>query len=259
MAYRRGDPLINFSPLFRFAALVLVTLVVVLVFSLIIFPLYLTRFEVRKKLLIFKGRAIVVANHTTFLDPVVIVAACFPRPIYQTLLEATVTTPFLGTLTRLLGGVPLPPGRRGLEKIIATAETAFKHRHFFHFYPEGELSLNNQKIEPFKFGAFYAAARLDVPIFPVVSIFEEGRLKPGTFFARKLPKQTIAVLDAIDPKDFVRHNENGEINMASVEEFAEAVRRLMQAEIDRRHAQNPRAGTQAYYKGKAPRIKGIND
>jgi 1-acyl-sn-glycerol-3-phosphate acyltransferase len=259
MAYKRGDPLINFSPVFQFLSVILETIAAVLVFSLIIFPLYSTRFENRKKLLRFKGRAVVVANHTTFLDPVTIVTTCFPRPIYQTLLEATVATPFLGTLTRLLGGVPLPPGMRGLEKIIATADTALKHRHFFHFYPEGELSLNNQKIEPFKFGAFYTASRLNVPVFPVVTIFEEGRLKPGSFFARKFPKQTVVVLDPYEPGDFVRYKENGEIDMATVEGFAEIVRARMQGEIDRRHALNPRAGTQAYYKGKAPRIKGIND
>jgi 1-acyl-sn-glycerol-3-phosphate acyltransferase len=258
MAYKRGDPLINFSPLFRFVSAILETLAVVLVFSLIIFPLYSTRIEGGKKLRRFKGGAVVVANHTTFLDPVMIAAACFPRPIYQTLLEPTALAPFLGTLVRLLGGVPLPPGMGGLEKIVATAQTAFRYRHFFHFYPEGELSLNNQKIEPFKFGAFYVASRLNVPVFPVVTVFEEGRLEPGSFFARKFPKQRVLVLDPVRPKDFVRWTENGEIDMASVGDFAETVRRLMQGEIDRRHALNPRAGTQAYYKGFAPRLKGIN-
>jgi hypothetical protein len=46
--------------------------------------------------------------------------------------------------------------------------------------------------------------------------------------------------------------------MASVKEFAEAVRNTMQHEIDKRHEADKRAGTQAYFKGQMPRIKGIN-
>ncbi|MDR2865636.1 MAG: 1-acyl-sn-glycerol-3-phosphate acyltransferase [Spirochaetaceae bacterium] len=257
MAYKRGNPLINFSFFFRTATLI-VFYIVWIIAQCVVLLLYSTRYEGRKKLTRFKGNAVLVSNHTSYLDPVMISGAAMPRTMYHTLLEATVLTPFFGTFVRLLGGVPLPPGLRGLEKLIECTKTAFRYKHFVHFYPEGELSLNNQNIEPFKFGAFYTAAKLNVPLIPIVTVFCEGRLKPHTFFARKFPKQKLVVLDPYDPKDFTRYTENGEIDITSMKDFAETVRLRMQEEINSRRKKNPRDGTQSYYKGKAARIKGIN-
>jgi 1-acyl-sn-glycerol-3-phosphate acyltransferase len=111
---------------------------------------------------------------------------------------------------------------------------------------------------PFKAGAFYAAARLDLPVYPLVTVFSEGRRKPKTFLARKYPGETLVVLDPLYPKDFVRFGEGGAIEMDSVREFAEAARTRMQDEIDRRHRENPRWGTQGYCRGRMKRLKGVN-
>ncbi|MDR0599001.1 MAG: 1-acyl-sn-glycerol-3-phosphate acyltransferase [Treponema sp.] len=257
MAYKRGDSLINFSFFFQAAtfAVFYVTWHVAILICLIAGA---ARYEGRRKLWKFKGNAILVSNHTTLFDPVFISGAAMPRTIWHTLLESTVTTPVLGTFTRLLGGVPLPPGMRGIERIVEIAPRAFRYKRFIHFYPEGECYLYNQEIQPFKAGAFYAAARLDLPVFPLVTVFSEGRREPKTPFARKYPKETLVVLDPLYPARFIRRAENGEIDMDSVREFAEAARTLMRDEIDRRRGQNPRWGTQAYYKGKMGRIRGIN-
>ncbi|MDR3301015.1 MAG: 1-acyl-sn-glycerol-3-phosphate acyltransferase [Spirochaetaceae bacterium] len=250
MAYKRGKNLINFSLFFRIMASIVFFCLWPIEYILVL-VLYSVRYEGQKKLRRLKGGAVLVSNHTAYLDPIMVSGAALPRRIYQTLLEATVETPFLGTFTRLLGGVPLPPGMRGLEKLLETAKTAFRYRHFLHFYPEGELSLHNQQIERFKFGAFYVAAKLNLPIIPIVTIISQGRLK-------RRPKRTLVVLDTFNPQDFIKFTEQNNIDMHSVEEFAETVRRAMQNEIDVRHARKPRDGTQAFYKGKAARIKGIN-
>ena len=216
------------------------------------------RYEGKKKLRKLKGNAILVSNHTTFFDPVFISGATMPWTMWHTLLEATVETPILGTLTRLLGGVPLPPGMKGIEKIIDIAPQAFRYKRFFHFYPEGDCYLYNQQIQPFKAGAFYIAAQLNIPVFPLVTVLAEGHLKPKTLFARKFPREKLVVLDPLYPEKIIRQKDNGEIDMDSVREFAEVVRSEMQQEIDRRHAQDPRWGTMAYNKGKMERIKGVN-
>ena len=215
-------------------------------------------YEGKKKLRKYKGNAILVSNHTTFFDPVFISGITMPRTMWHTLLEATVEAPLLGTFTRLLGGVPLPPGIKGIEKIIDIAPRAFRYKRFFHFYPEGDCYLYNQQIQPFKAGAFYIAARLNIPVFPLVTVLAEGLLKPKTLFARKFPREKLVVLDPIYSEKYIRQKDSGEIDMDSVREFAEAVRSEMQQEIDRRHAQNPRWGTMAYYKGMMKRINGVN-
>lgn len=257
MRYKKGQPLIDDSLLFRFLSTI-TFYPVWHIAQLINIVMYSTSYENRDKLRSFKGRAILVSNHTTFLDPVLVSGAMMPARTWHTLLERTVETPFLGTFTRLLGGLPLPPGGAGIEKIIASSEAAFRHRRFVHFYPEGECYLYNQNIAPFKTGAFFTAARLDLPVFPLVTVFSEGRLKPKTLFARKFPLQRLVVLDPVYPSGYIKRSEDGSINMASVKDFAAAVRNIMQNEIDRRREACKRAGTQAYFKGQMQRIKGIN-
>jgi 1-acyl-sn-glycerol-3-phosphate acyltransferase len=61
------------------------------------------------------------------------------------------------------------------------------------------------------------------------------------------------ILDAVYPSRYVKRDDKGEITGESVKEFAEAVRRIMQGEIDRRR------GSTAFYRGQMNRIKGLND
>jgi 1-acyl-sn-glycerol-3-phosphate acyltransferase len=257
MRYKRGDPLIDNSFLFRISS-TLTFYPVWHIAQLVNLILYSTSYENRSKLRKFKGRAVLVSNHTTLLDPVLVSGAMLPERTWHTLLEKTVETPFLGTFTRLLGGLPLPPGGRGIERIVESCQDIFKRRRFIHFYPEGECYRYNQRIMPFKTGAFFVAARLNIPVFPLLTVFSEGLLKPKTFFARKFPVECMVTLDPVYPASYIRYDSDGSILMASVKEFAEAVRVIMQNEIDRRRGADSRAGTQAYFKGQMPRIKGIN-
>jgi 1-acyl-sn-glycerol-3-phosphate acyltransferase len=251
MAYKHGRPVIDGTRAFRTASAW--TFYVVFAVAMVIdFFQYSTRYKHRWRLYEHK-KAITVSNHTTFWDPVKIAGLPWPRLIYQTMLEATVEFPFLGTLTRLLGGVPIPRGRTGYRKILESCETAFKHRRYLHFYPEGECFVYNQQIREFKPGAFRIAAELDIPVIPLVTVFSEGPFKPFSFLGRSLPRETLVVLPAMFPAGYVKRNEDGELTAESIRDFAEAVRQRMQKEIDDRH------GSSAFYKGQMPRIKGLND
>ncbi|MDR2028729.1 MAG: 1-acyl-sn-glycerol-3-phosphate acyltransferase [Treponema sp.] len=251
MPYKHGRPVIDSSLPFRLATAWTFNMVfpIAQLFNLM---QHSTRYKHRWKLLRHR-RAITVSNHTTFLDPVKIAGAPWPRLIYQTMLEATVEFPWLGTFTRLLGGVPIPRGRTGYRKILESCAAAFTHRRYLHFYPEGECFLYNQRIREFKPGAFRIAAELDIPVIPMVTVFSNGPFKPWSFWGRSLPKETLVILDAVHPAQYVKRDERGGITGESVKEFAEAVRRIMQQEIDRRR------GSNAFYRGQMERIKGLND
>jgi 1-acyl-sn-glycerol-3-phosphate acyltransferase len=214
--------------------------------------LHRTGYENRRKLAGF-SRAVLVSNHTTFLDPVLVSGAVLPRRTWQTLLEATVETPVLGTLTRLLGGVPLPRGRQGLKQFLGCCETAFRYRRFIHFYPEGECYLYNQRLAPFKPGAFFIAAELGVPVIPLITVFSPGPRKPHSPWGPSRPRERLVVLDAVYPEAYIRRDAEGAISSASIREFADDVRRIMQEEID------ARGGCSAFFKGRMERIRGIND
>jgi 1-acyl-sn-glycerol-3-phosphate acyltransferase len=257
MRYKKGGPLIDNSILFRICS-ALTFYPVWHIAQLANIILYSTSYEGRDKLRKYRGRAVLVSNHTTLLDPVLVSGAMMPERTWHTLLEKTVETPFLGTFTRLLGGLPLPPGGSGIEKIIASSGGIFKHRRFIHFYPEGECYGYNQEIMPFKTGAFFFAARLGLPVFPLLTVFSEGMLKPKTPFARKFPKERLVVLDPVYPSAYIKYNDDGSIALPSVKEFALSVHKIMRNEIEARRSAGGGAGTNAYFKGKMPRIKGIN-
>jgi len=251
MPYKHGRPVIDLSLPFRLASAIIFYFLFPFAY-LVNFLMFFTRYKNRFRINTIRN-AITVSNHTTVLDPVKITGLVLPGLIYQTLLEATVEAPYLGTLTRLLGGVPIPRGRTGYRKIYEICKRAFKYRKFIHFYPEGECFLYSQKINEFKPGAFLLAAELDIPVLPLVTVFTEGPFKPGSLWRRSLPNETMVVLNPEYPGKYVKRDEKGDLTSDSIKEFAEAVRRKMQAEIDKR------GGSSAFYKGRMQRIKGVND
>jgi len=251
MPYKHGRPVIDLSVFFRIASAACSYITIPIAF-LINFLQFSTRYKNRFRLYGIR-RAITVSNHTTFLDPAKIAFFVLPSLIYQTLLEGTVEFPVLGTYTRILGGVPIPRGIKGYKKILEICERAFKYRRFLHFYPEGECYLYNQTIKEFKPGAFLIAAELDIPVVPFVTVFKNGFFRPWSFLGRSVPVETLVVLEPEYPSSYVKRNENGALSSDSVREFAEAVRKKMQAEIDRR------GGSSAFYRGKMERLKGINE
>jgi 1-acyl-sn-glycerol-3-phosphate acyltransferase len=250
MPYRKGRPLVDTSLPFRIAAAMTFYAVWPLA-QMVNLVSYSTRYKNLQKLLHIP-RAVLVSNHTTFLDPVLVSGAVLPGRTWQTMLEQTAEAPFIGTLTRLLGGVPLPAGLYGIKRIMGLSETLFRYRRFIHFYPEGECFLYNQRIREFRPGAFLLAAQLDIPVIPLLTVFHGGFFRPGTLLGRILPLQRMVVLDPVYPSGYIKRDEKGEIMPASVRDFAGAVRTIMQQEIDRR------GGTSAFYRGQMARTRGVN-
>ncbi|MDR0601747.1 MAG: 1-acyl-sn-glycerol-3-phosphate acyltransferase [Treponema sp.] len=251
MPYKHGRPLIDNSPAFRLASAMTFYAVwpIAQIFNLF---QYSTSYENRRALYRYK-KAILVVNHTTFFDPVKTAGAVMPFRVWQTMLEATVEFPFLGTFTRLLGGMPIPRGKNSLKTLLDSASAVFRHYRYWLFYPEGECYLYNQRLRAFRPGAFYLSAELDVPVIPMVTVFSEGREKPFTPRGRVFPKEKLVILDAVYPSRYIRRGESGELIMDSVREYTEVVRRIMQDAIDKR------GGSNAFYRGRMERIKGLND
>ncbi len=244
MPYRKGRPLIDVSIFFRTASALTFYAVLILAYA-VFFVLYRSSIIGRTKLQKIK-KAVLVSNHTTFLDPVLMSAVVFPRLTYHTLLEETVLFPVLGTYTRLLGGAPVPFGMKALHDLPEQCKKGLKYRRTIHFYPEGECFLHSQNVSAFHPGAFLVAAELDLPIVPLATVFTE-RAKG------KKPKISLYVLDPIYPSDFDCINkETGKANLKAVRRFGEHVRSVIQAEIDKR------GGTNKFYKGQLERIAGIN-
>lgn len=188
-------------------------------------------------------KAITVSNHTMFLDPVLISSAVFPYRTYQTLLEESVKAPFIGTLTRLLGGIPIPVNDQNLNALYEGSMKALKKGKYLHFYPEGECYIYNDNPKRFHAGAFVIAALLDIPVIPMATLFKK---------AGKRPYVHLYILEPMFPSDFNIIKSDGAIDISAAKIFAAETRTKICAEI------NKHGGTGQYCKGHLPRIKGIN-
>jgi 1-acyl-sn-glycerol-3-phosphate acyltransferase len=257
MAYKKGDPLVDTSRLFRLYSWITFHITLIFVRILDHF-IYHIKIEGRKNL---KGnfKAFLISNHTLFLDPAVLSHAIRPHRTYFTLLEETVLVPFLGTLTRLLGGIPVSKKMSALRKLEEDLPQAFKVFRFVHMFPEGECYRWNQEVRRFFTGVFRLALKFDLPIVPLVTVMHEqklfGRNKIKLFGKTILipPRLTIMICEPVS-MDFFRdkyrsikgttsENENLIVDM-----MIEYFRTNMQKIID---SQN---GDRSLYQGHMPRF-----
>jgi 1-acyl-sn-glycerol-3-phosphate acyltransferase len=232
MAYTKGAQIIGFSPRFLpFVAMFHIVLMAVRIFDWVVYRIRITGRAHLRGL----GSAVIVSNHTLLFDPGIVAHAIRPRRTYFTMLEETALIPWLGTFVRLLGAVPIPERPTALRELESAARTAFRHLGFLHFFPEGELCLENQQLQPFHPGAFLLACRLGVPVVPVTTVLHQ-RLWKGRSTVRlpgrtvRIPPRITIVIGAPVPPPLA----DGRPAARAAKEMAERVRDAMQDAIDRR-------------------------
>lgn len=249
MAYKRGDPLVERAPAFL-AASAAITWLAIGLGRIAIGALYGYRVRGRDNLAAIAGRRVVfVANHVLPLDPLFQACAIAPRRTYYTLLEETVLTPVLGTLVRLLGGIPIPPDPGRLAAVDEAMRAALEGRGLVHFYPEGECFLFNQELKDFKAGAFYYAIKHRAAIVPLVTVLKAG----GGASGRSLPggaRAELRILPAVEPPE---PSGRAARDLHAALALARSIRAAMQACIDES------GGDKGLYRGPMPRIRGVND
>lgn len=243
MPYKRGDPLIHTAPFFIATSNALIRLVAIVGWPLVR-ALYRYRVRGRENLAAAGklGRPIVfVANHSLPLDSLLHGIAIQPRFTWFTIIEETVMTPILGSLVRLLGGIPIPTDLARLNDIDAAMGAALKAKGSVFFYSEGECFLRCQEIKPFKAGAFYYAIKEGALIVPIVSVLKApaGRLNVEAH-----------ILPAIEPPPAAGRRSTDLHNAMAL---AKRIHTEMQGVID------AHGGDKSLYRGPMPRIKGVND
>lgn len=171
--------------------------------------------------------AILISNHVFFLDPNLIAGAIFPKRTYFSVMEETFSMPFFGMFIRLLGAFPLP-NRNPLPIVFPKVKKAIR-RQLVHFFPEGVLYNHNQRIKPFRPGAFYLAYQLHVPVIPMTTVLTYRRIggKKLTFLP---PKVTIVIGKAVHPGQF---DDGVRTPRQIARSMAEHMRSIMQETIDR--------------------------
>jgi methylmalonyl-CoA epimerase len=143
------------------------------------------------------GSCIVVANHSSYLDGVVMKAALPPRFSFVIKREAA-AMPVAGFLMKRIGSEFVDRHseggrRRDAMRVIRSAEAG----HALVFFPEGTFD-EVTGLKRFHVGAFAAAVRGGVPVVPVV-IHGARRAMPNGALIVRPGRVTIEILEPIHP------------------------------------------------------------
>jgi 1-acyl-sn-glycerol-3-phosphate acyltransferase len=128
-----------------------------------------------------EGPAVIVCNHVSFVDAVVIMAAC-RRPIRFVMDHNIFRIPVLSFIFRTGGAIPIASRRDDpamMERAFAEVAKALREGQLVGIFPEGRIT-DSGEIEPFRPGLQRILAATPVPVVPMAL-----RGLWGSFFSRK--------------------------------------------------------------------------
>lgn len=166
------------------------------------------------------GSCVLVANHSSYLDGVVMKAALPPRFSFVIKREAA-DAPVLGFLLKRIGSQFVDRTSQGGRQ--RDARRVMKHAaagHSLVFFPEGTFD-DERGLKRFHVGAFVAAARGNVPVVPAV-IHGAWRALPN---GALLPRPGRIQVEILAPLKLADHE-------SSVERLRDSARRMILERLD---------------------------
>jgi len=128
-----------------------------------------------------EGPAVLICNHVSFVDPLVIAAAS-RRPIRFVMDYRIYRTPLIGFIFRHMHAIPIAPAREDaamLEAAFEEVARALGAGELVAIFPEGRIT-DNGELYPFRPGVQRIVERTPVPVIPLAL---QGLW--GSFFSRK--------------------------------------------------------------------------
>jgi 1-acyl-sn-glycerol-3-phosphate acyltransferase len=157
-----------------------------------------------------EGAAVLVCNHVSYVDAIVIMAAS-PRPIRFVMDHRIFRTPLLGFIFRTAKAIPIAPAHEDpwlMEKAFIDVAQALHEGELVCIFPEGKLTRTGEMNE-FRGGIAKIVARSRVPVIPMAlrglwgSVFSRD---PSNVFERSFARGlrsrlALAVGRPVPPQD----------------------------------------------------------
>jgi len=127
------------------------------------------------------GPAVLVCNHVSFVDAVVIMAAC-RRPIRFVMDHAIFEIPVLSFIFRTAGAIPIAPRKvdaEMMERAFDEVAKTLRAGGLVGIFPEGRITSSGE-LSPFRPGVERIVEETPVPVVPLAL-----RGLWGSFFSRK--------------------------------------------------------------------------
>lgn len=141
------------------------------------------------------GPALLICNHVSFVDPIVISAAC-PRPI-RFIMEASIfRIPFLNTVFRGMKAIPVAPAKQDpqvYERAFEVVAKELRDGQLVCIFPEGHLTPDGE-IAEFRAGMLRILKETPVPVIPLALSNLWGSMfsRFSTSLWKRLPRRYLA-------------------------------------------------------------------
>jgi len=115
-----------------------------------------------------EGAAVLVANHVSFVDAVIIMGAA-PRPVRFVMDHRIFRIPVLSYVFRHCGAIPIAAAKEDpalMEKAFAAVSTALADGELVAIFPEGNITRDGE-LQPFRPGISRILAANPVPVVPL--------------------------------------------------------------------------------------------
>jgi 1-acyl-sn-glycerol-3-phosphate acyltransferase len=155
------------------------------------------------------GPALVICNHVSFVDPIVISAAC-RRPVRFIMEAGIFRIPVLNAVFRGMKAIPVAPQKTEpevYERAFAVVAQELRDGQLVCIFPEGRLTTDGE-IREFRAGMLRILKDTPVPVIPMAlsnlwgSMFSRFAKAPWKRLPRRyLARITLAVGDPIAPED----------------------------------------------------------
>ena len=160
------------------------------------------------------GAALLICNHVSFVDPIVISAAC-PRPI-RFIMEASIfRIPVLNGVFRGMKAIPVAPAKEDpevYERAFQAVAKELRDGNLVCIFPEGHLTPDGE-IAPFRAGMLRILKDTPVPVIPLALSNLWGSMfsRFATSLWKRLPRRylakiTLAAGEPIAPGDATLEN-----------------------------------------------------
>jgi 1-acyl-sn-glycerol-3-phosphate acyltransferase len=168
------------------------------------------------------GPAIVVCNHISGLDPLLVQSACRYRLISWMMAREYMDLPVLGRVFRTLGVIPVDRGSRETGPLRQVFRQLEQGR-IIGIFPEGKIS-NTGDLLAFQTGAAMIAIRAKVPVYPAYLDGTQRNKEMGPAFLQR-SHSTVAFGPVVE---FDRSNTKKETVEAATVAIQSAVAHLRQ-------------------------------
>ena len=153
-----------------------------------------------RRLLPWHGPAVLVANHASLID--ILVLFDLFRPFKWVSKAEIFRVPVIGWNMRLNGYVPVVRGSgESVRRMMARCGRLLDAGSPVLFFPEGRRT-DDGRLQPFKDGAFELAVRHGVPVFPIAVSGTRRALPKHGMVLRDQVDARVRVLPPLAPADF---------------------------------------------------------